>query len=161
MRKITGLKTAMDRAKDSLIESLTDYVRRNGDEMSDYYYNEFGIYDEDEDGVKIEKILDTSEMGCFFARQYNVNDESLIGILRHDEGFEIFDKLENSFHFATYWAFYIVRDAEGDERLKYYRFYNSGASYMDDSEPDHDYVDNLRLDDLALICDAIINESKK
>ncbi len=161
MRKITGLKTARDRAKDSLIESLTDYVRRNGDEMSDYYYNEFGINDEDEDGIKVIKVLDTSEVGCFFARQFLVGDETLRDINRNDDGYEIFDKLENSFYYATYWAFYIVTDSNGNECLKFYCFYNDGVCYQEDSDPLHERVDKLSLDEIAFICDAIINESKK
>ena len=142
--------------KEQLIKALTEYVREHGEEMSDYFYNEFGLYEEDEDGVEITHVLNTSEMGCFFARQFNVNDETLEDIGRHDEGFEIFDKLEKSFHYATYWAFYIVKDAYGNENLKYYCFYNDGVCYQEDSEPDHDSVESLSLDELRYIYEAII-----
>jgi len=142
--------------KEQLIKALTEYVRDHGEEMSDYYYNEFGMYEEDEEGVKITSVLDTSEIGCFFTRQVKVNDESLKDIGRHDEGFEIFDKLDNSFGYATYWAFYIVREKDGSENLKYYKFYNNGVCYYDDSDPDHDYVDTLSLSELHYIYQAII-----
>jgi len=142
--------------QEQLIKALTEYVREYGEEMSDYFYNEFGMEEEDEEGVKITHVLNTSEMGCSFARQFKVNDETLSDIDRHDEGFEIFDKLENSFHYATYWAFYIVRDADGNENLKYYCFYNDGVCYQEDSEPDHDLVERLSLDELRYIIAAII-----
>lgn len=143
-------------AQEMLVNALTEYVRDNGEEMSDYYYNEFGMYEEDEEGVKITHVLDTSDIGCFFARQFEVNDEKLKDIERNDEGFEIFDKLENSFHYATYWAFYIVKDSDGNETLKYYCFYNNGVCYQEDSEPDHDNVESLSLDELRYIIEAII-----
>ncbi len=142
--------------QERLIKALTEYVREHGEEMSDYYYNEFGMEEEDEEGVKIVKVLNTSEMGCFFSTQFKVNDESLKDIGRHDEGFEIYDKLTDSFHYATYWAFYIVRDSLGREDLKYYKFYNDGVCYDDDSDPDHDFVETLGLEDLHYIYEAII-----
>jgi len=142
--------------QEQLIKVLTEYVREHGEEMSDYFYDEFGMEEEDEEGVKITHVLNTSEMGCFFARQFKVNDETLKDIGRHDEGFEIFDKLEKSFHYATYWAFYIVKDADGNENLKYYCFYNDGVCYQEDSDPDHDYVERLSLDELHYIIAAII-----
>ncbi len=143
-------------AQEMLVNALTEYVREHGEEMNDYFYDEFGMYEEDEEGVKITHVLNTSEMGCFFARQFKVNDETLKDIGRHDEGFEIFDKLENSFHYATYWAFYIVKDSLGNETLKYYCFYNDGVCYQDDSEPDHNNVESLSLDELRYIIEAII-----
>jgi len=154
-KKFANLPTAMENAKKMLIESLTEFVRKNGEEMSEYYYNEFGMEEEDEEGVKITHVLNTSETGCFFARQLNANDETLGDIGRNDEGFEIFDKLENSFHYATYWALYIVREADGTENLKYYCFYNDGVCYQEDSEPDHNYVFWLTLEDIVLIMNAL------
>ena len=153
---IKDLVTVARKCQEQLIKALTEYVREHGEEMSDYFYNEFGMYEEDEDGVKITHVLDTSEIGCAFARQFKVNDETLSDIGRHDEGFEIFDKLEKSFHYATYWAFYIVKDADGNENLKYYCFYNDGVCYQEDSDPDHDYVERLSLDELHYIIAAII-----
>lgn len=142
--------------QEQLINALTEYVREHGEEMSDYFYNEFGMYEEDEEGVKITHVLDTSDIGCSFARQFNVNDDNLKDIDRRDEGFEIFDKLEESFHYATYLAFYIVKDADGNEDLKYYCFYNDGVCYQEDSEPDHNSVESLSLDELRYIYEAII-----
>lgn len=143
-------------AQEMLLNALTEYVRENGEEMCDYYYNEFGMYEEDEEGVKIIKVLDTSEKGCAFSKQFKVNDENLKDMSRHDDEFEIYDKLTDSFNYSTYWAFYIVQEADGTERLKYYKFYNDGVQYEDDSEPDHDYADSLGLEDLHYIIEAII-----
>lgn len=150
------LKTANELAKETLIKAITDYVMENGENMSDYYYNEFGMEEEDEDGVKIVKVLDTSDPGCTFARQFKTNDDSLDDLSDSDECDEIIDKLEDSFHYATYWAFYIVRNADGSEDLKYYCFYNNGVCYSEDSDPDHGYVCNLTLEDLSCIVDNLI-----
>ncbi len=154
-KKFVNLPTAMENAKKMLIESMTEFVRKNGEEMSDYYYNEFGMDEEDEEGVKIVKVYDTSDQGCCFARQFKTDDDTLENIGRDDEGFEIFDKLENSFHYATYWALYIVREADGTENLKYYCFYNDGVCYQEDSEPDHNYVFWLTLEDIVLIMNSL------
>lgn len=145
-------------AQEMLVNALTEYVRDHGEEMSEYYYNEFGMDEEDEDGVKILKVLNTSETGCFFSKQFKTNDESLSEIVVCDEPWEVIEKLDDSFSFSTYWAFYIVREADGTERLKYYRFYNDGVTYDQDSDPDHNYADLLGLDDLHYIIEAIISE---
>ena len=157
---IKDLISASSNAEQIIINALTEYVREHGDEMSDYYYNEFGLYEEDEDEVKIVKVLDTSMTGCFFAKQFEVNDDSLKDIDRNGYGYEIFDKLHNSFGYATYWAFYIVNE-NGNERLKYYQFFNDGVCYEEDSEPDHDYVDTLSLAELHYIIEAIVKENKR
>ena len=154
--KKKGLLNAKKKAEEVLTNALMEYVRENGEEMCDYFYNEFGMEEEDEEGVKITKVLNTSQYGCFFSCQFDENDDSLNNISRDDEGFEIFDKVENSFGFSTYWAFYIVQDAEGNERLKYYRFYNNGVCYQDDSEPDHDYVERFSLAELNYIINVIV-----
>jgi hypothetical protein len=124
--------------------------------MNEYFYNEFGMYDEDEEGVKIIRVLDLSQIGCFFARQFKVNDDELRDICRDDHGFEIFDKIERAFTYSTIWALYVV-EGHGMQSLKYYRFYNDGVCYQEDSEPDHDYATNLSLTDLHHIYWAITN----
>ena len=140
-------------AKEMLVKALTDYVRENGEEMCEYFYNEYGMYEED-DGEKIVSVLNTAQYGCFFPFLYEVNEERLVGFDNNDK-YEMIDLLDHSFGFSTYWAFYIVRDKDGNEGLKYYRFYNSGVCYNDDSEPDHDYVDGMSLAELHYIFEAI------
>lgn len=157
--KFISIESAISQAKLMLIDYLTDYVRKNGDEMSDYFYNEFGINDEEEEGVKVIKVLETSEIGVSFARQFNAN-KCAENIDRDDLGFEVFDKLENTFHYATYWAFYIVKNGD-DEYLKYYCFYNDGVCYQEDSEPDHGFVVNLTLEDIANILEVLSQSEKK
>jgi hypothetical protein len=157
--KFISIESAISQAKRILIDYLTDYVRKNGDNMTDYYYNEFGIDEEDEDEVEVIKVLDTSEIGVCFARQFCANKD-VENIDRDDFGFEIFDKLEEIFHYATYWAFYIVKKGD-NEYLKYYCFYNDGVCYQDDSEPDHGFVEQLTLEDIANILEVLSQSEKK
>lgn len=142
-------------AHEMLINALTEYVREHGVEMNNYFYNEHGIYDEDEDGVKVVKVLDISTHGCYFACQDIVNDESLENFDYHDAD-ETQRKLSGGFHHYAIWSLYIVRDSDGNETLKYYMFHSDGVEYEEDSEPDHDAVESLTLADLRYIIEAII-----
>lgn len=139
-----------------LLNALSQYVRENGEEMSKYFYDEFGMDEEDEEGVKIVRVLDLSRIGCFFSRQSRINDEGLRDIYRNSAGSVIFDKIEISFVFSAFWALYIVEE-NGEQRLKYYRFYNDGVCYQEDCEPDHDYATHLSVPDLYHIYWAIID----
>lgn len=138
-----------------LLGALAEYVREHGEEMSDYFYDEFGMNEEDEEGVKIVRVLDLSRIGCFFARQITVNDERLRDIYRNSGDSEIFNKIEVSFVFSAFWALYIVNEG-GEERLKYYAFHNNGVCYQEDCEPDHDYAIHLSISELHHIYWAII-----
>ena len=147
------LSLAENAAKEMLAIALKEYVKKHGIEMNSYFYNEYGMYEED-DGEKIVSVLDTAHYGCHFCRQFKVNDDST-SELKNLNDFEVYDMLEDAFTWQSYWAFYIVRDKDGNERLKYYRFYNNGICYDEDAEPDHDYVDGMSLADLHYIFEAI------
>lgn len=144
-----NLILAETKAKEMLVKELMEYVRNMGEIMNERFYNEFGMVEEDIPGLKIIKVLDTSKTGCFFSHQLTVNDNNL----NDDTGI---DKLEKSFEYTTYWAFYIV-NVLGYDKLYYYGFYNNGIRYQDNSEPIHDYVLNLSLAEIAYIFEAIIN----
>lgn len=150
-----NLLRAESKAKKQLVKAIMKYVRENGEEMSEYFYNEFGMNEED-DGEKIIKVLDVSGPGCCFSCQNKANDSMEIDLhnMRHTPSF-IYWHLNRMFYHCAIWAFYIVKDTEGKERLKYYMFHNEGTQYEEDSEPDHDYVDNLGLQDLHYIIEAI------
>ena len=146
---IKDLIIAETNAIEMLVKELKEYVRANGEIMNERFYDEFGMVEEDIPGSKIIKVLDTSKTGCFFSHQLTVNDNNL----NDDTGI---DKLEESFEYTTYWAFYIVNEC-GYEMLYYYGFHNNGICYQDYSEPIHDYVLNLSLAEIAYIFEAIIN----
>lgn len=134
---------AQEQAKQLLLDALQSFVLKNGDNMNDYYYNEFGINEED-DGEIVVKVLNLSDRGCFFSFQNFVNDD------------EIKDNLINCFTHVAFWALYVTLDAGGDEHLKYYRFVNGGVTFdEEDSEPDHDYANKLSLAELQYIMEAI------
>lgn len=152
---VQGLFNAELAAKKVLIDALKEFVLKNGEEMCSYYYNEFGMYEED-DGLKIVKVLNLFDNGgCFFAVQDSVCDRDLSFDI-HDSSEKIWDNIALSFGFSTFWSIYLVRDAEGYEELKYYRFYNSGVQYDNEgSEPDHDSVEYLTLNMITLIYNAV------
>ena len=139
-----GLNLVSRNAHEMLINALTEYVRENGEDMCEYFYNEHGIDEEDEEGVKVVKVLDVSESGCHFACQHSVNREDSC--------------VDDRFYHYAIWSLYIVRDAYGKASLKYYMFYSNGMTYRNDSEPNHDYVDTLSLADLHYIIEAVICE---
>ncbi len=156
------LKTRM--AQEMLVQAIMDYVREHGEDYTNeplpsYYYNEFGI-DDEEDGCKVTKLLNLFDNGgCYFAIQERVNDDD---VETYWEGGDYKDAAWCCFHYHAYWAFYIVRDADGEERLKYYQFDNQGLIFDDDgSEPDHDYVDGMSLAELNYIIEAISEYDKK
>ena len=139
MKNKTDINRKSNEAFDMLLDAITKFVRANGGEMNDYYRNEFGLDVEDKDSERVICVLDVSCPGCSYAVQDEVNDDS-----------------DSPFTHHSIWALYIVRDNEtGEEKLKFYEFYNSGTTYDDDSEPDHDYVCNLTLADLWYIIQAI------
>lgn len=142
-----------------LIQGIMECVRENGEEMSDYFYNEYGMYEEDEEDVKIVKVLDVSDPGCFFSKQIDVNDDD-VRRLAESDGIE--EAADSCFSHYSIWALYIVREADGSERLKYYMFVNGGINFdMDESQPDHDYVDTLTLADLYYIIEALKKNNQK
>lgn len=149
---------------DMLENALLEFVRENGEDCGEYEINNFGL-DEGREGeeniTKVWNFFDND--GCYFA-ETEINNEFNIQSVRNDHAGEddweideaIDEEIENSFDFNAYQCLYIVVDESGNERLKYYRFYNCGACFDDEgSEPDHDYVSRLSLVDLFYLVEAI------
>lgn len=149
------ISTARD-AQEMLIKALTEYVREHGEEMNDYFYYEYAI-EEEEFGEEIIKVLDISDPGCCFACQNKVNDDAL-GNISYLNGSDTRITLSASFHHYSIWALYIVQDEFKKETLKYYMFRSNGVEFEEDSEPDHDAVETLGLEDLRYIYEAVINK---
>lgn len=134
-----------------LLNAITEFVRQNGEDMNEYFYNEFGINEEDY-GEKVLKVLNVSNPGCYFATQDEVNADYIKkAIDRSDYGLAAYRGFE---HHAI-WALYIVKETDGKEYLKYYEFYNSGIAYDDSSEPDHSYAKDLDIAKLWYIIEAL------
>lgn len=136
-----------------LANAILDFVRDNGEDVSDYEINEFGL-DECRDGegtiTKVWNFYDNG--GCWFNEDDGINSEKLESI--NDENWD--EKLYEGMTHTAYLCLYIVVDDNGNERLKYYRFTNGGCKFDDDqAEPDHDYVSKLSLVDLSYITGAI------
>ena len=147
---IKDLILASSNAKEMVINALMEFVKDNGEEMNEYFYNELGMDEEDEDGVKIIKVLDISNPGCYFATQDETNDDRLPDHTDYSE-----EDVNAVFTHYAIWSLYVVREEDGTERLKYYQFYNDGIVYEDSSEPDHDYVSNLSLAELCYIVGSV------
>ena len=91
-----NLKWMVENVKSILLTSITEYVRTNGVPMNDYFRDEFGI-EEDED-EQIVKVLDVSNPGCAYITQAGEVES-------------------HQFYFNAVWALYIVKDGKGQERL--------------------------------------------
>lgn len=140
-----------------LVSSLTDYVRKYGENFRDrddngynFFRETFGFTDEDE---VITKVLDFySNGGCYFFEPASINDDTFDGL--NEENFN--DKLYKGVTHTAYQCLYIVVDANGMEQLKYFRFVNGGISFDEDqAEPEHGYASELSLTDLDNIITAI------
>ena len=56
----------------------------------------------------------------------------------------------------AFWGLYVVKE-NNNLRLKYYVLYNEGMEYDSDiSEPDHDYVESLSLDELEKLSQYLL-----
>lgn len=141
-----------------LANAILDFVRDNGEDVSDYEINEFGL-DECRDGegtiTKVWNFFDNG--GCYFFEPDSMNSNTLDGI--NEENY--YDKLYEGVTHTAYLCLYILVDNDGYEHLKYYRFTNGGCTFDDDqAEPDHDYVNKLSLIDLCYIIEGIKSSSK-
>lgn len=142
-----------------LANAILDFVRENGDDVTDYEINEFGL-DEGREGegtiTKVWNFFDNG--GCWFNEDDGINSETLENI--NDKNW--YDKLYEGITHTAYLCLYIVVDDNGNERLKYYRFTNGGYKFDEDqAEPDHGYVHKLPLLDLSYIIEAIRLFSKQ
>lgn len=118
-------------------EDFSEAICGKGETAFNYYREEFGMDEEDEDGVKITKVLNFFDNGgCVFTTSI-INSEE--------------------FTTSAFYALYIV-ETETEEQLKYYRFYNDDTKYdIETSEPDHDYVSQLNLSELMYLMQAILD----
>ncbi len=135
--------------RQQLLEALEQFVRDNGDDMSDYYRDEHGI-DEDYYGYDVVKILDTAQFGCAFPCALRINDDDL-------EKADSIDDLCDSFEFHAFWSFYIAKDRKtGEESLMYYEFCCPGIRWSDESSYTyHEAAFDLSLEVLENIISAI------
>ena len=124
-----------------LIHKLKEYVKENGEDITQYERNVFGLDEEKEVGLT--KVLDLWKDGCWFTTGSKILSEININTSIS----ELKEQLEVSF---THWAFqclYVVIDENHVEQLKYYTFYNNGVDFSEGlAEPDHDYVYTLPLE---------------
>ena len=141
--------------KHILVDKLKEFVKEHGEDIGKYERNEFGLDEDEQDGVTLTKVLNFFDNdGCYFPTTRNVLTEFNPWNKENIE--QVADDLSDEF---MYWAFqclYVEVDDNRElakENLKYYTLYNDGVDFKDDlSEPDHDYVNNLPLE---VICNII------
>lgn len=148
-----NLMQACESLRYEMVLKLMRFVRDNGEDCDSYERNEFGLDCDEYDGRRVTRVLNLYDNGgCYFFEPDKVNDDGLDGM--NDENY---DELlyEHTVHTA-YQCLYIVEDANGDERLHYYRFTNGGIVWDDDqADPDHGDCLTLNLVDLHYILQAI------
>lgn len=134
--------------KDILYGKLKDFVLEHGEEMCDYFRDEYGMDEEENEDVTITNVIDLASHGCYFALPLKFQTEG--------------EDPDNDFLFDAFWSLYTVKDnTTGKIELKYYRFYNYGITFDDDSsEPDHDDAYSLSMVELAYIYDAVVDMYK-
>lgn len=126
---------AIGMATDRIVNALMQYVMAVGNDFTetDYYRNEFGIDDDEEEGVSVLKVLDIfNNGGCYFP---------------YTDLCQVDEEGKNDIYWYSY-AFHClyVIERDGIRYLKYYMLWNNGKEYnSDESEPDHGYVDMLSL----------------
>lgn len=162
MVEVKELTDLRDNLKYILVDKLKEYVKEHGEDIGKYERDEFGLDEDDQDGVTLTKVLNFFDNGgCYFPTARNVltefkpwNQQSV-----EDAAEELSDKF-------MYWAFqclYIEVDENltVKENLKYYTFYNDGTYFSDNlSEPEHDYVNNLPLEVICKMIDVIEHNIK-
>ena len=146
------LNDVISDAKSIIVNALTDYVRENGEEMNQYFRDEFGMDVDEEDGAEIISVLDFfNNKGCVIVEQFVRNVPELCDV--EEVTPEIID---NTFCTNAFYSFYLVQKEDGTEALRYYCLFSNGIGYNDDiSEPDHGDADDLSLAVLEDICKTI------
>ena len=136
-----------------IVNAILGFVRDNGEEVTEYEINEFGLDEERMGEGSITKVYNFFDNGgCFFYEPSGVNDETLNDVNENN----FYEKTYNSTTHTAYQCLYIVVGEDGSECLKYYRFTNGGLNFdSDQAEPDHGKVENLNLLDLHYIIRAI------
>ena len=128
-RHYETMSYAIGMAKERIVWAIKDYVMKAGDEISDYHRTEFGLDEEENEGIKILKVLNIFDNGgcCFpWTEQHQVDNGS-------------------SWYTYAFHCLYVVEE-NGIQGLKCYMLWNEGSEYDEnESEPDHDFVDSLPL----------------
>lgn len=127
------LQTIYDDACKSVVTALARYTAQHGEKFTDYHMNAFGIEtEEDERVLNVVNFYDNE--GCQYCRYV---------------GRKICET-------TVIQALYLVASSQGHLELKYCGFFNDGLEYdEDDSEPIHDSVSKLCIEELREIIKAI------
>lgn len=141
------LRKAIEICRQTLAVGMAKFVMQHGEDYSDncdYYRNEFGINEDVEEGVEVLKVIDIlNNGGCYFplSRCYQMRKPIEI------EGDE------TMWYSVAFHCLYVVKEF-GFIRLKYYALENFGPEYnSDESEPYHNYVETLSLQELEKLSD--------
>ncbi len=149
----TTFTDAIKKAKQTLIEVIKQYVLENGDAMSEYDENEFGL-DENYYQYKVLAVLNIFDNGgCYYPIINRICEDEL--------------QDDNSWTHNAFQCLYVVEE-DGEQRLMYYNLENSGILFdSEESEPDHNYAECLSLQDLHYLIsfieryDKILTKQKK
>lgn len=151
--KKKDLRIGVEVQKGKIIEKLIEFVNENGDDLCAYFREHFGLYYDEDEEHNVTKVLDFfNNGGCFFCEPSSVNNRGLDDINENN----YCDRLYEHMTHTAYQCLYVVKDADENETLHYYRFTNGGVAWDDDqSEPEHGNVDRLSLLDLHYLLEAI------
>jgi hypothetical protein len=148
---IRTLENAIKEAKNAIVNAMMKVVMEHGYDFHDsydYYYNDFGIVEEEyEENTKVLKIVDMfNNGGCCFPHAYMYHQT-----IPTDDKESVTEWCSLAF-----WGLYAVKE-NNILRLKYYVLYHEGMEYDSDiSEPDHDYVESLSLDELEKLSQYLL-----
>lgn len=144
MKHQQSLKEAINSARFLMVENLKMFVYHNGNELTDYDINEFGLDEGRSDEERIIRVLNLFDNGgAYFTVQDRPNEEY------------------PDFTFYAFQCLYIVERKNIRWQLKYYTFVNNGKEFDEtNSEPDHDYVYKLPIDVLYNLYRAIISNQE-
>ena len=150
-KRVKELLDMEEKCKSILVNKLKEFVRLNGDEFTDYDYNEFGIDEGDEDGITVTKVYNFFDNGgCYFPIHSHVLHDIKTNCDTVDE---LLNECDNAFDYWAFQCLYLEVSEEYGEHLKYYALCNDGIEFKDGpSEPDHEYVNNLPLN---IICEIV------
>lgn len=162
MVKIKELTDLRGDLKHILVDKLKEFVKEHGENIGKYERNEFGLDEDEQDGVTLTKVLNFFDNdGCYFPTTRKVLTEFKPWNKENIE--QVADNLSDEFMFWAFQCLYIEVDENltPKENLKYYTFYNDGTYFSDNlSESEHDYVNNLPLEVICKMIDVIEHNLK-
>ena len=141
--------------KEMLVSKMLDFVRENGEDVTDYDRNEFGL--EDEDGCKITKVLNlVDDGGCYFALPNSTNIDV---DYECEDVLDLELNIEGRYTFYAVQCLYIEENAFGEEHLMSYSLYNGGLRFLDDlSDPDHASMLNDSLEYVSMVANVLMSK---